>query len=160
MKWWMIYLVLLVSFSLQAQQVFPEVSVKTLEGKAVNINDYLGKGHPVYVTFWATWCTPCKKELDALSDLYEDWKEDYQLEIVAVTIDNARALSKVGPMVSSKGWPFVILSDPNKELMTALGFQTIPQSYLVDAEGKIVYAHNGYAPGDEYVVEDKLKALK
>jgi len=136
---------------------FPSVDVKTLEGKIVNIQDYVGNGKLTVVSFWATWCSPCKRELDAISDLYPDWKEDYGVEFVAVTIDNARALAKVPAMVSSKGWEYTILSDSKQELQTALNFQTIPQTFLIDASGEILYSHNGYNPGDEFELEDKIK---
>ncbi len=143
-----------------AQQSMPNVNIKTLEGKSVNIQSLVGKGHPVLVTFWATWCTPCKKEMDAINEVYEDWKEDYGVEVIAITIDNIRALSKVKPMVAQKGWEFQVLSDSKQTLQTALNFQTIPQSFLIDGKGHIVYSHNGYAPGDEYNMEDEIKKLK
>ncbi len=142
-----------------AQQEMPDINVKTLEGKTVSIKSLVGKGHPVLITFWATWCTPCKKEMDAINDVYPDWKEDYGLEVIAITIDNIRALSKVKPMVAQKGWEFQVLSDSKQTLQTALNFQTIPQSFLLDGKGHIVYSHNGYAPGDEYHLEDEIKKL-
>ena len=137
----------------------PSAELKTLEGKTVNIQDYLGKGKPVVVSFWATWCSPCKKELDAISEVYPDWVDEYGVEMLAITIDNARGMAKVPGMVGSKGWEFTILSDSKQTLQQALNFQTIPQTFLVDGAGNIVYTHNGYNPGDEYELEDKIKAL-
>lgn len=134
----------------------PSVDVKTLEGKTVNIHDYVGKGNLTVISFWATWCSPCKKELDAISDLYPEWKEDYGVEFIAITIDNARALSKVPAMVTSKGWEYTILSDANQDLQRALNFQTIPQTFLLDGEGNIIYSHTGYNPGDEFELEDHI----
>ena len=136
----------------------PSVNVKTLEGKTVDIQDYIGKGNLTVLSFWATWCSPCKKEMDAISDLYPDWKADYGVEFIAVTIDNARALAKVPAMVNSKGWEYTILSDSNQDLQRALNFQTIPQTFLLDGSGKIIYSHSGYSPGDEYELEDKIIA--
>ncbi|MDX1941247.1 MAG: redoxin family protein [Saprospiraceae bacterium] len=60
-------------------------------------------------------------------------------------------------MVETKGWPYTILSDANQQLKTALNFQTIPQTFLVDATGNVIYAHSGYVPGDEYELEKKIK---
>ena len=136
---------------------FPSINVKTLEGQTVNIKDYVGQGNITVVSFWATWCSPCKRELDAIADLYPEWQEDYGVEFVAVTIDNARALAKVPAMVSSKGWEYTILSDAKQELQRALNFQTVPQTFLVGADGQILYTHSGYNPGDEFELEEKIK---
>ncbi len=141
------------------QKAVPSVEVKTLDGQTVNIQEYANNGKITVLSFWATWCAPCKKELDAIADLYEDWKSEYDMELVAITIDTQRALPKVKPMVESKGWTYTVLSDPNQSLRNALNFQTIPQTFLVDQNGNIVYVHTGYVPGDEYELENKIKAL-
>ncbi len=138
---------------------FPSVMVKTLDGKASDVNDFIKDGKITVVSFWATWCSPCKRELDAISDMYEDWQEDYNVELLAITTDNARTLAKVPAMVETKGWEFTVLSDSKQELQNALNFQTIPQTFLIDQNGNIVYSHNGYNPGDEYELEDKIKKL-
>lgn len=137
----------------------PDVSVKTLEGKTIKLKDIVSEHKLTVLSFWATWCSPCKKELTALTDYYEEWKEDFDVELVAITIDDNRALPKVKPMVETKGWPFVILSDSNQDLMRALNFQTVPQTFVVDQNGNIVYEHPGYSPGDEYELEDKIREL-
>ena len=150
---------LMSSSALSAQDQMPSVDVKTLEGKSVNITDYTKEGQLTVISFWATWCTPCKKELDAIADIYADWQEDYNMELIAITIDDARALAKVRPMVSQKNWEYTILSDANQNLMQALSFQTVPQTFIMDGKGNIVYSHSGYVPGDEYELEDKLAEL-
>ena len=153
---------LLLTFSLgiaQSQQSFPSVEVKTLDGKSVNIQDYANNGKITIVSFWATWCTPCKKELDAFADMYEEWQEAYDVEVLAITIDTRRALAKVRPMVEQKGWPFEVLSDAAGLLKDAMNFQTIPQTFIINKEGVISYSHNGYVPGDEEEVGETLAEL-
>ena len=152
-------LVFAVSALAQDSKSIPSVEVKTLDGQTLDIKQYAEDGKITIPSFWATWCSPCKKELDAIADLYEEWQEEYDAELVAVTIDTQRALAKVKPMVESKGWTYTILSDPNQQLRNALNFQTIPQTFVLDKDGNIVYNHNGYVPGDEYELEDKLKEL-
>jgi peroxiredoxin len=68
-------------------------------------------------------------------------------------------MSKVRPILEQKGWPFEILSDPNQELQQALNFQAIPQTFVVDLKGEIVYEHTGYQPGDEYELEEAIAAI-
>ena len=143
----------------QEGKSIPSVEVKTLDGQSLDIRQYAEDGKITILSFWATWCSPCKKELDAIADLYDYWQEEYDVELVAVTIDTQRALAKVKPMVEAKGWAYTILSDPNQQLRNALNFQTIPQTFVLDKDGSIVYNHNGYVPGDEYELEDKLKEL-
>lgn len=135
----------------------PSVDIKTLDGKTVNIKDYVGNGKVTVISFWATWCSPCKRELDAIAEMYPDWQEEYGVELIAVTIDDARGVAKVPAMVSSKGWEYTILSDSKQDLQRALNFQTVPQTFLLNAEGEIVYTHSGYSPGDEYELEEEIK---
>jgi len=154
-------LLIAVSFTslVYGQKALPDVNVKSLDGKSINIQEFAKDGKITVISFWATWCSPCKKELDAIADLYPDWQADYDMELVAVTIDNARALAKVRPMVETKGWEYTVLSDANEELRKALNFQTVPHTLLLDQDGNIVYSHSGYVPGDEYELEDKIKKL-
>ncbi|MGA0258372.1 MAG: TlpA family protein disulfide reductase [Saprospiraceae bacterium] len=135
----------------------PSVDLKTLDGKTVNIKDYIGKDKITIVSFWATWCSPCKRELDAVSDFYEEWQDEYDVELLAITIDDARSLAKVPALVETKGWEYTILADVKRELQKALNFQTIPQTFLLDGKGEIVYTHSGYSPGDEYELEEEIK---
>jgi cytochrome c biogenesis protein CcmG, thiol:disulfide interchange protein DsbE len=139
---------------------FPAANLKTLDGKSVNVKDYVGKGHPVIVSFWATWCSPCKRELDAMTEIYPGWKAKYGVELLAITIDDSRGLAKVPGLVSSKAWPFTVLADNNQELQQALSFQSIPETFLLDGEGNVVYTHSGYNSGDEFELEEHIKAMK
>lgn len=139
--------------------LLPDVEVKTLDGKSVNIQDLVGNDKITVISFWATWCSPCKKELDAINEVYLDWQEEYNVELLAITIDDARSLAKVPAMVESKGWEYTVLSDAKQDLKRALNFQTVPQTFLINQEGEIVYSHNGYNPGDEFELEDKIIAL-
>jgi peroxiredoxin len=143
--------------SARAQSVIPETYVKTLEGQQVNIRDLISKNKVTVLSFWATWCSPCKKELEAINEDYADWKNKYGVELVAITIDDARALAKVSPMVKERGWSYTVLSDVNKELMRALNFQAVPQTFVVDKDGKILYKHSTYVPGDEEELEKAIE---
>ena len=135
---------------------FPSTVIKTLDGEKVNTADYISKNKLTIVSFWASWCSPCKRELDAFADFYEEWKEA-GVDVLAITIDDSRGLAKVPGIVASKNWEYQILADSKQDLQRALNFQTIPQTFLVDANGQIIYTHNGYNPGDEYELDDKIQ---
>ena len=156
-----ILLPFILAFSTSTSPVnqLPSIELKKLTGESVDLRSYAENGKVTVISYWATWCSPCKRELDAIADVYPDWQEDYNMELLAITIDDARALAKVRPMVQSKGWEYEILSDTRQASQQALNFQTIPQTFVVDTEGNIVYSHNGYKPGDEYELEDKLAEL-
>jgi len=150
------------SITLNAQsgaKALPSVKIKTLEGKTVDIQDYVKKGKAVVFSFWATWCAPCKKELDNIADVYDDWQKKYDVEVIAITIDDARALPKIKPMVAQKKWKYTVLSDVNSDLKKTLNFPNVPQTFLIDKSGNIVYSHSGYAPGDEDELEKKIKKI-
>ncbi|HMQ60297.1 MAG TPA: TlpA disulfide reductase family protein [Flavilitoribacter sp.] len=157
-----VFYTLVLSFfvlSLTAQNRLPDAEIKTLEGQTVNLADYGKTGKVTIISLWATWCTPCKKELDAIAELYPEWVEKYGVEYVAITIDTQRQLAKVKPMVETKGWEYTILSDANNILGNLLNFQTIPQTFLLNKQGEIVFTHSGYVPGDEYELEEKIKSV-
>jgi len=155
---------LLLSFSFAFTQPdvnkkLPSVTIADLQGKPVNIQDFATGGKITVLSFWATWCAPCKRELDAIAELYPTWSAEYNTRLVAITIDNARALTQVKPLIQEKGWEFDVLVDSKQELQQALNFQAIPQTFVVDTQGNIVYQHEGYTPGDEYELEKVIKEL-
>ncbi|MGB0885079.1 MAG: TlpA family protein disulfide reductase [Chitinophagales bacterium] len=150
---------LVFTMSLSAQtkgQKLPGIKIKDLSGKSVDISKYSENGKMTVISFWATWCLPCKKELNNISELYEEWVEDYNVEVVAISIDDSRNASKVTSYINGQGWEFDVLLDANSDLKRALNFQTVPYTLLVDAKGEIVYRHTGYVEGDEYILEDEI----
>lgn len=146
-------------FAQDAKQSLPDIVLRDLNAKAVNIKSFSKDGKIVIVNFWATWCTPCKKELNNINEMYEDWKTKYNVVLIAVSIDNARNVMKVKPYVDGQAWSYEILLDVNSDLMRAMNVQNPPHTFLVDQNGNIVYAHNGYLEGDEFELEEKLKEL-
>lgn len=141
------------------QDQLPQATIKSIDGKNIEFKDIMQLEKITIVSFWATWCAPCKKELDAIADLYEDWTSQYDVELVAISVDDARAAAKVKPMVAEKGWPFRVFVDSNQSLMRSLHFQTVPYTVVIDKDQKIVYNHSGYLPGDELELEEKVAAL-
>lgn len=148
-----------ISFTHPVEKKLPNVTITDLQGKPVNIQEFVGTGKTTILSFWATWCAPCKRELDAVAELYPEWTADYNTRLIAITIDNARALTQVKPLIQEKGWEYDVLVDSKQELQQALNFQAIPQTFVVDKNGNIVYEHSGYTPGDEYELEKIIKGL-
>ena len=146
---------------LSAQSSLPSAEVKTLDGQTVNLLDAYGgeNGKITIISFWATWCKPCQAELDAVADLYEEWQDAFPVELIAISIDDQRALAKVGPMVETKGWPYTILLGNENDMRNTFNFSSIPQTLVIDKMGNIAYIHNGYSPGDEEELEEVIHKL-
>lgn len=148
-------LIIASSFTI-ASKVFPKVELKDLKGNKVKTESFIDNKKVTVVSFFATWCKPCQLEMDNISEIYEDWQAEYDVEMVAISVDNARSAAKLNALVKSKDWPFEILVDDRQQIQNILSFQTIPQTFLLDAEGNIIYEHNGYKPGDEVELEDHI----
>jgi peroxiredoxin len=139
----------------------PSVKITDLNGKSINTAELGNNGKPVVISFWATWCSPCKRELNAIHELYEEWQEETGLKLIAVSIDDERTKSRVKPYINSSGWNFEIWMDTNHDFKRAMGVNNVPHTFLIDGNGKIVYSHNNYSPGDENkLYKEILKLVK
>ncbi|MEX2350720.1 MAG: TlpA disulfide reductase family protein [Flavobacteriaceae bacterium] len=130
------------------QTELPNMVLKNMEGLDVNIQEISKNDQVVIVSLWATWCVPCKKEFDAINDVYEQWQSETNVILYAVSIDDSRTVKRVRPMVTGRGWDYEILFDTNNELKRALGASTVPLT-LVVKNNKVLYRHSGYSPGAE-----------
>ncbi|MEK9600411.1 MAG: TlpA disulfide reductase family protein [Bacteroidota bacterium] len=137
----------------------PEITLKNIDGKDVNLADYGANEKITVISFWATWCKPCIKELKNINALLEEWVQDYNMELVAISLDDSRNAAKVKPTVNALNWDFDVLLDPNGELQRAMNVANPPVTFLVNQSGQIVYTHTGYVEGDEYDLEDHIKEL-
>lgn len=142
---------------MNAQKNYPNITLKNLDGANVNIIE-CSKDKMIVVSFWATWCGPCIQELEAISESYEDLQDDMDFELIAISIDNSRSISRIRPMVNGKDWSYEVLLDTNQDMKKALNF-TAPPYLLIIKNGKILYTHSGYTPGSEDEVFEKFKEL-
>lgn len=136
-------------FSVQAQDKLPSIQIKDLTGNQIDAATLSNDGKPMVISFWATWCKPCIRELNTINDEYIDWQEETGVKIVAVSIDDTRLSSKVRPFITGQGWEYDVYLDENSELRRALNVNNIPHTFLLNGKGEIVWQHNGYIPGDE-----------
>ena len=160
MKKILISLLLLVpTLSFAQIKNLPNVDVKKIDGSSFNFKNIDNNSNPIVISFWATWCKPCTKELNNIAELYEDWQDETNVKLVAVSIDDRRSQSKVAPYVNSSGWEYEIYIDPNSDLKRAMGVSTVPHTFLLDKNKQIIWQHRGYVEGDEYELFDEILKL-
>tara|TARA_B100000401_G_C52766828_1_gene701144 strand:- start:934 stop:1434 length:501 start_codon:yes stop_codon:yes gene_type:complete len=145
---------ILINTSLFSQ--IPSVEIKNLNGKIINTSQFDNNNNPIIISFWATWCKPCKQELENIHEVYEDWQEETNVKLIAISIDDSRNSAKIKPMVDAKGWEYEIYQDSNREFASKMGVNPIPHTFLLDGNKNIVYEHVTYSDGDEEKLYEKL----
>lgn len=154
-----IFLIVAVVAALTAQAQLPALQLKDINGNTVNTAELSNDGKPFVISFFATWCHPCKRELKAIHEVYPDWQDETGMRVIAVSIDEGQNVSKVKPLVDAEGWEYQVLLDPNGEFKRALGIQMIPYVLICDGQGNIVDQRSGYTEGAEEHVIEKVREL-
>ena len=134
----------------------PNINLKDVNGVTKNLSKFNNNGNPIIISFWATWCKPCKAELNTIAEEYDDWTDETGVKLIAVSIDDARSSTRVEPYINAQGWEYLVLLDPNGDLKRAMNVNNVPHTFLIDGNGKIVWDHNNYSPGDEEELYEEL----
>jgi len=137
----------------------PAVQLKDINGKTVDTGHLTNNGRPIVISFFATYCKPCIRELKAIHEDYADWQEETGVRFILVSIDQGQDSQKVRPMVNGFGWEYEVLLDPDWTLKHALNVQEVPHVFVIDGKGKIVHNHQGYTDGQEEELYKLLKQL-
>lgn len=114
----------------------PNFTLKNLDGKEINLNQFRGKH--VLINFWATWCGPCKIEMPSLEALYERFK-DRNFVLLAISNDMFGA-NIVKPFVKAHNINFPVLLDQRLKVSNAFGVVSLPTTFMIDPQGKIIGA--------------------
>ena len=156
-----IHLMLLLSLSCigvsSSQKSLQNLVMENIDGKETNINE-LSMDKVVIMNFWATWCEPCLKELNAFNKNLNLIEQELNSKLISVSIDDSRTVSRIIPMVHGNSWLFEIFPDTNQDIKRSLNIIDIPHTLLI-YQNKIVYESTGYLIGDEEVLFDKIREL-
>ena len=137
----------------------PSVKLKDINGKVIDTATLSNDGKPFIISFFASWCKPCNRELKAINEVYADWQDETGVRLVAISIDEAQNAQKVKPMVDAAGWEYQVLLDPNSEFRRAMGVHMIPHVFIIGGDGKIVESRSGYTEGGEQHLIEKVREL-
>ncbi len=146
--------------ALSLNAALPSVQLKDINGKTVDTATLSNDGKPFVISFFASWCKPCNRELKAIHEMYPDWQEETGMRLIAISIDQGQNINKVKPMVDAEGWEYQVLLDPNSDFKRALGIQMIPHLLILDGDGNIVESRSGYTEGAESHIIEKIRELE
>ena len=135
------------------------ITLRTLDGQTVQSSVIQNEGRPVILSFWATWCKPCNRELNNIKEVYDEWQQETGVKIVAVSIDDARSVNKVKPHVEGSDWPYEVYLDQNSDLKRAMNVVNVPHTFILNGKGEIVWQHAGYQDGSEEEVIEKVREI-
>ena len=145
--------------ALPALADLPSVQLKDMNGNAINTAELSNDGKPFVISLWATWCKPCQRELKAIHEFYADWQDETGMKLIVVSIDEAQNAERVKTTIDGRGWEYEIILDPNGEFKRQMGVQNPPHTFIVDANGNIVWNHQGYTDGCEEEIIEKIREL-
>lgn len=156
-----VFFLSLLSLTINAQDAgkIPSATVKTCDGSKINTNTFANNGKPMIISFWATWCKPCKKELDAIHEDYASLVKETGVKLIAISIDDARSCGKVVTDVKSKGWEYEVYIDENQDFKRAMNVNNVPHTFIIDGNGQIIWSHNSYAEGDEEKLFENVRKV-
>lgn len=150
-----------ISFSqeLQTNKKVPSVDIKTLDGKIVNTSTFSNDGKPMILSLWATWCRPCLKELSAINDVYDDWKEETGVKLIAVSVDDSKTVRNVAPLINGKEWDFEFYLDENGDFKRAMSVNMVPHTFILNGKGEIVMQFTAFGEGGEKKLIEAVKKI-
>lgn len=155
----LLFIAVLALVSTIAFAQIPQVTLKDINGNTVNTAELSNDGKPFVISFFATWCKPCMRELDAISEVYQDWQDETGMKVIIVSIDDGQNVAKVRPLVDSKGWEYEVLLDPNGDFKRAMNVQMVPSLFVLNADGTVVDSRTGYADGSEEHIIELIRTL-
>jgi len=131
----------------------PDFQLPGFDGRTISLADYRGK--KVVVSFWASWCGPCRVELPVLRSFFEKtYRRDGGFEMIAINLDTDREAAEAAAV--QEKLPFPVLLDPGQKTANAFGVQGIPALFVIGTNGRVDYGQVGFNPGLEIILAGQL----
>ena len=142
----------------------PTFFVRDLGEKNFFLSDTLNLGRPTVLSFFATWCVPCRAEMPELDTLSQSYKDVnfYLVDVSGLTQGKSKMKEdpeKVKMMIDKLGVSLQVLMDKYGKVAEKYGVKSLPRLVVIDAKSTVHYIHDGYAPGDEKKLKEVLDKL-
>ena len=141
----------------QRDIMLPDLSIRLLDGKQVRLSTLLEEG-PLLVSFWATWCAPCKKEMIFLEEFHQKYNVN-SFRVLAISTDSPKSMSKVKSYIRAKKHTFLVGIDPNQDIAKKMNALLMPTTLILNKDRKVSWYHQGFIPGDEKEIEAQIRAV-
>jgi peroxiredoxin len=132
----------------------PDFTLKDTNDRQVSLASL--RGSVVVISFWATWCPPCRDEMPALNKLYRDSK-DRGLVVIAVSTD--RSASPVKDFLGKNPLDFPVLMDPGSKVARQFKVFSLPTTFLLDRNGAIVQRYLGEEDWNAPAIREKISSV-
>ena len=126
----------------------------TLPGKQSEVSLENSRGSVVYVDFWASWCTPCRKSFPWMNEMQTRYEKD-GLQIIAINLDESREQAEA--FLAKNGVDFTVAFDPDGQTASDFSVMAMPSSFLIDRNGEIIHRHIGFRQKDKNVIENSIR---
>lgn len=133
----------------------PRFTTKLLDGGDFDLGPHIGKS-VIMIDFWSIYCVSCVQELPKLVDIHNRYA-DKGLMSIGIDLDSF-GTKRVAKFIQGLGYeiPYPIAVDKSREVASKYGVSVLPTTILIGRDGKIIYFHVGYSPGDENEIEQKV----
>ncbi len=147
----------MVSCSSSAQELFPVQSKHSSTKETVDIVVTLGDNSTkqlahilnddknYVISIMASWCGPCRTELDAFQKVADQWKDELNTEVIAISVERPNDTYKLFQLVEKQQWTMQVMHDKMAYTSRELGVFSIPQTYLINRDREIVYTTQGFS---------------
>jgi thiol-disulfide isomerase/thioredoxin len=112
----------------------------------------------VFLNIWATWCAPCREEMPSMEKLYQRLRDNKGFVMLAVSQDT-EGRDEVEAYVKKRGYHFDVLLDPKNAVAEAYKVSGVPETFIIDRDGRIVAHHSGAFDWSEPGIRDALEEL-
>ena len=137
--------------------VAPLFSTEDLDGRTVALEELVASGKVVLLNFWGLRCSSCIDEIGYLNPMFDKYGEK-GVVFLGVNVDGIKAemIRKFMPAMSQSP-RFIVLPDPGFKIPDLYNMSAAPLSFVIGKDGKIVFRHEDFKPGDEKDIEEALK---